>query len=190
MTTCDYSAGIAPGSISQMCFATRDMSLAVKKWTSAFGAGPFFEIALPQPLPRIYRGRPAEDRFAAVIGFMGSTLIEFLQPLNDAPSIIQEILTTRGEGALHHIYPCIRPLNAVQFDAARSGYRALGYKEALSFEMPGMGRNVFFDAVATLGCFVELLEFGTDAYEATLGPIHAAHMQGLRSGAIEQFAPA
>jgi hypothetical protein len=132
-------------------------------------------MELPADLEKTYRGEPAHDSFQAAIGFMGTTCIELMQPTNEAPSIIREILDARGEGAVQHLYPHIRPLDAGQYDEMCAKYTAMGLEEALSFRVPGMGRNAFFDATRTLGCFLEVLEFGADAYESVLGGMYESH---------------
>jgi len=166
---------LSPGTTSQICYATFDLRLAAQNWARAAGAGPFFLMELPASLEKTYRGEPAHDSFQAAIGFMGTTCIELMQPTNEAPSIIREILDARGEGAVQHMYPHIRPLDAGHYDELCAKYKAMGLEEALSFRVPGMGRNAFFDATHTLGCFLEVLEFGVDAYESVLGGMYESH---------------
>jgi hypothetical protein len=166
---------LSPGTTSQICYATFDLRLAAQNWARVAGAGPFFLMELPADLEKTYRGEPAHDSFQAAIGFMGTTCIELMQPTNEAPSIIREILDARGEGAVQHMYPHIRPLDVGQYDEMCAKYKAMGLEEALSFRVPGMGRNAFFDATRTLGCFLEVLEFGADAYESVLGGMYESH---------------
>jgi hypothetical protein len=166
---------LSPGTTSQICYATFDLRLAAERWARMAGAGPFFLVDLPADLEKVYRGKPAEDTFQAAIGFMGTTCIELMQPTNEAPSIIREILDARGEGAVQHVYPNIRPLDIGQYDAVCAHYRTNGLEEALSFRLPGMGRNAFFDATQSLGCFLEVLEFDKEAYDAILGGMYEAH---------------
>ncbi|ALR19340.1 VOC family protein [Sphingobium baderi] len=164
------------GSVTEICFVTENIEAAVDRWAKTTGAGPFIVMAFePSPGNR-YRGEPAEDAFRAAIGFLGTTLIELLQPANAAPSIIREVLDVKGEGALHHIYPSIKPLDAAAYDAQCEAYRASGFVEALSLHLPGMGRNAFFDARDTIGCFLEVLEFDRIAYDAITERLHALHL--------------
>jgi hypothetical protein len=168
---------LLPGSISQICYVSYDASAAAAQWARLSGAGPFFTVELPGDLRKIYRGRPAQDTFIACIGFLGTTCIEILQPTNEAPSIIREVLGARGEGAVHHVYPRIRPLDHAAYDELSARYRAEGLEEALSFYLPGVGRNAFYDATQTLGCFIEILECGEQAYQTMLGGMLSAHLQ-------------
>jgi Glyoxalase/Bleomycin resistance protein/Dioxygenase superfamily len=169
------AATLSPGTISQVCYATFDLQAAAKRWARLTGAGPFFVMDLPAEIEKTYRGKPAKDTFRAAIGFMGKTCIELMQPTNEAPSIVREILDARGEGAVQHIYPQIRPLDATQYDAVCAGYREQGLEEALSFKLAGLGRNAFYDATQSLGCFIEVLEVGEAAYHTVLGGMYEAH---------------
>jgi hypothetical protein len=163
------------GSVTEFCFVTENIEAAVERWAATMGAGPFVVMEFePQPGNR-YRGGPAKDAFRAAIGFLGTALIELLQPANAAPSIIREVLDVAGEGALHHIYPKIRPLDAKAYDAQCDAYREQGLVEALSLHLPGMGRNAFFDARETIGCFLEVLEFDLPAYTAITERLYALH---------------
>src|SRR3546814_13978811 len=71
--------------------------------------------------------------------------------------------------SVHHHYPKIRCLTAPEYDALCASYRTLGYEEALSFHLPGLGRNSFFDATADLGFFLEVLEVPDRSEERRVG---------------------
>lgn len=163
--------------VTETCFVTHDLEKCIDNWVNTMGAGPFYMHTYGPGITLSYRGQPAHDSFKAAIGFSGATLIELLQPLNDAPSIFQEILQARGEGALHHVYPNIQPLSAAEFDAQLAAYRDKGFKEAAWLQPPGVGRNVFLDATDTLGCFIELLEFDPVTYSKITERLHAEHMR-------------
>jgi hypothetical protein len=165
---------VPAGTVTQTCYVTSDIETAVKRWV-ALGAGPFYRMDFPASIEKTYRGKPAEDSFSAAIGFLGTTLLEFLQPTNSAPSIIREILDHKGEGAVHHLYPRIRPLDAAAYDALCADYREQGFAEALFLNLPGMGRNAFYDATETLGCFLEVLEFGEPVYAAITEKLYRLH---------------
>ena len=92
------------GSVTEICYVTTDLTRAIERWAQDLGAGPFFTLTIPANFgTRTYRGRPAEDSFIAALGFCGSTLVEFVQPLNDRPSVFREVLDERGDLAAHHI---------------------------------------------------------------------------------------
>jgi Glyoxalase/Bleomycin resistance protein/Dioxygenase superfamily len=176
------------GSVTEICYVTTDLTRAIECWAQDLGAGPFFTITIPADFgTRTYRGRPAEDSFTAALGFCGSTLVEFVQPLNDRPSVFREVLDTHGDLAIHHVYPNIRPVTAAEFDRTRARYEQAGYPAALDMFLPGLGRNILFDARARLGVFVELLEVSPPMY-AGVERMLSAHQSWDGSRSIRDFA--
>jgi hypothetical protein len=166
---------MTPGSVMQLCYVTHDLNRAIELWRDALGAGPFFTLVVPPDVgDRVYRGQPAQDSFKAALGFCGDTLIEFVEPINEAPSIWREILDTRGDMAVHHVMPNMRPLSALEYDQARDRYIARGYEPVLVMAMPGIGRCTLFDARQTLGSFVELME-SSEAMHGGLSAMRRAH---------------
>ncbi len=180
------STGPVPlGSIVQVCYVTRDLSKAIADW-SLIGAGPFFVIDNLRFENRRYRGAEAHDTIIAAIGNLGATMIELVQPTNDAPSIFQEILAEKGE-AIHHIYPGIKPLTDAEFEAKYNQYVAAGFAPVLTFEVPGRGRNVFFDAKHAYGCFIELIQYNEAGYRI-VRELMALHLAWDRSRPERPFA--
>ena len=167
---------IAHGSVTEVCYVTHDIERAIERWAEAFKAGPFYVMTSAADFgERSYRGAPAKDSFKAALGFSGDTLIEFIQPTNDEPSVFQEVLKTKGDMAVHHVYPDVRPLSGAEYDSMRNRYLELGYVAALDMVLPILGRCALFDAREQLGVFVELMEGSPDVY-ASLGNIRAAHL--------------
>lgn len=158
----------------QFCYVVHDIDATVAKWIKDFGAGPFYKMDDRALRQRMYRGQPARDEFVAAIGFLGSTILEFVQPLNAEPSIFREILDTRGE-VVHHIAPHVRTHTPQEYAAVCARYTAAGFKPAAELIVPGFGRNVFFDAVAKYGYFIEVLEVPPEAAHIT-PQMHAEHL--------------
>lgn len=178
---------IAHGTTVEVCYVTHDIERAVKHWAEILKAGPFYILNNDAGFgQRTYRGAPAKDSFRAAIGFLGNTMIEFIQPTDDEPSVFQEVLKTQGEMAVHHVYPDIRPLNAAEYDAMHSRYTDLGYVAALEMVLPGLGRCTLFDAREELGVFVELLEISAQVY-ASLENMHTAHVNWDGSRPLRDF---
>lgn len=161
--------------VTEICYVTHDMHGAMSRWAEGLRAGPFYTMTMPVGFgARTYRGRPATDSFSAALGFCGTTLLEFIQPLDDEPSVFREVLDRRGDMAVHHIFPNIQQMDAAQFDLEDARYRRAGYVPALVADIPGLGRNVLYDASGQLGVFVELLEVSPAMY-AGLEKMFAAH---------------
>jgi hypothetical protein len=167
---------IPHGTVTEFAYVTTDIDRAIGRWVKAFGAGPFYKMALAADYgERTYRGRKAEDSFIAALGFSGTSLVEFIQPTNDAPSVFQEVLKERGDFTLHHVMPDLRPLSATAYDALDKKYQALGYVPACIMTLPGLGRSVQFDARPYIGSFVEILEVTPALYRCTEN-MHDAHV--------------
>jgi len=177
---------IEPGEVTEICYLTHDLESATARWARTVGAGPFFEMPCPDG-ELLLRGQPIRDSFRAVLGFSGNTVIEFIQPLSEGPSLFTEVLAEKGEGAVHHVYPNIRALNAAQYDALCKEYEADGLDRVLDFTVPGIGRNCFYDARARICCYIEVLEVNEGAF-AMMDRMLDAHRAGpgdrpLRSAA-------
>ena len=153
-------------SMTKICFVTNDVGKAVQQWAEGAKAGPFYmmESVVGFFGERSYRGGPAKDDFKAALGFSGNTLIEFVEPTNDEPSVFQEVLKTRGDMAFHHVYPDLRPLSDAEYDSMHARYLELGYVAALESALPGGGRCTHFDACGQLGVYVELMTCSPDVY--------------------------
>ena len=176
------------GSVTETCYVTTDLERAVSQWAEGLKAGPFFSLTIPAQFgTRIYRGRPAEDSFSAALGFCGSSLIEFVQPRDDRPSVFREVLEERGDLAIHHVYPNIRPISAAEFDQQRARYERAGFDAALDMLLPGLGRNILFDARPKLGVFIELLEVTPSLY-AGVEKMLSAHESWDGSRPLRDFA--
>lgn len=162
--------------MTKVCFVTHDVDKAVQQWAQGAKAGPFYVMASATDFfgERSYRGVPAKDDFKAALGFSGNTLIEFIEPTNDEPSVFQEVLKARGDMAFHHIYPDLRPMTDAEFDATRERYLELGYIDALDSVLPGGGRCIHFDACEQLGVYIELMRCSPEVY-AGFEKMRAAH---------------
>ena len=166
---------LAQGSATEICYVSHDARRLVENWARTFGAGPFFAMEMSAEVEKDYRGASGQDSFIAMLGFLGTTLIEIVQPTNDAPSVFREVLDAKGDAAMHHIMPNIRTLTAREFDVICAKYTSQGFKPALSLSPPGLGRNILFDAVAHTGVFIEVLEVSPVVY-TFVDKMYAAHI--------------
>ncbi len=157
---------------TEICYVVHDVEKSARHWAQTVGAGPFYLIE-PHDKARLYRGKPCNDPHKVALGMMGSTVIEFIQPLDDSPSIWREILDVKGE-AVHHVFPDIRPMAAGDYDRRFAAHQASGLAVALTGEVEGIGRHAFFDALDRMGCFIELLEVNERIWAFTLA-LHRAH---------------
>ena len=166
---------LAPGSVTQFAYVTRDLQRSIQYWMKTMKAGPFFIMHTPLGLHMQYRGQQGADTITAGVAFCGMTNIEIVQPTNDAPSIFQEILKTKGEG-LHHIQPHMGPLSPVEYQRMYDGYLSEGLELASYLDVPGTGRTAFFDDVKRNGNFIELIEFAGGTFDI-IQRMYDAHLE-------------
>jgi len=139
-----------PRTIVQVAYVVRDMESAVQTWCATFQTGPFYMFHFDKT--STYRGEPVQLNVLIALGYSGDLQIEFIQPLDDGPSIYRETLNSRGEG-FHH-----QKWQFEDYDADVARLKSMGLKPAMWGEVPGMARATYFDALSTLGYFIELSE--------------------------------
>lgn len=149
------------GSYAQTAFVVRNIENTAAHWTRLTGAGPWYLLE-PETRNTVYRGNPSMATYRLALGFLGGTCLELIQPLDDGPSIFNEILVIRGEG-FHHVCPHMTALKGESFDSRCRQLEKSGLTLAMSNDVVGMGRAAFYDALDTLGGFVEVFELG-DGY--------------------------
>jgi len=164
---------------TQTAFVTRDMDASIRNW-HAIGAGPFYIVDLSgidsgAIADRTYRGAPARDTFRAAIGFLGTTQIELIDSTNEAPSVFREIPAAHGD-ALHHMQARVSVVTPALFDRCAGNYEALGMPLVATMTTPAGARTAFYDARATVGCFLELVEKSEHTF-ACVRLMHEAHLR-------------
>lgn len=162
---------MAPASFTEVCYVVHDVEKAAAEWARTVGAGPFYLIE-PHDNARLYRGQPCNDPHRVALGQLGTTVVEFIQPLNDTPSIWREILDVKGE-AVHHVFPDIRPMGPGEYDRRFAAHVENGLEVVLTGEVSGIGRHAFFDARDRMGCFIELLDVSERIWAFTLAQYEA-----------------
>lgn len=145
------------GSVTEVCYVTGDMEKAAAHWANIADSGPFF-LMPSQEMTFDNGSETFTGHIKAALGFAGTTLVEFIEPLPDSPAIFAEVLEANGEGAIHHIMTNIAPLAPGGFEALCHHYRSAGLECVLEFEVPALGRVCFFDARREMGVFIEVMD--------------------------------
>jgi len=166
--------GLPVDSTSEFAYLTRDLQASAQHWADSTRAGPFFLMHAPPEFHMRYRGVPGRETTLVAVGFLGTSLIELLQPTNDAPSIFRDVLEEKGE-VFHHIAPNLRALSPAEFDALHASYLAAGLELVSDCNVAPVGRTAFFDARATMGIFIELAEFREGSFDI-LNRMYDAHI--------------
>jgi hypothetical protein len=90
------------GKAAQIAFVTTDPEPELKRWTTTFGAGPFFLIENLRFNYTKYRGASSDITIDAYLANWGDMQVEVIRPHDDAPSVYTEWLQVGGTG-VHHL---------------------------------------------------------------------------------------
>lgn len=140
------------GEIMQLAFVPADFDAAVKFWTEAVGAGPFFAIDHVKLKDVKYRGQPSDIDFSMMLGYWGEMQIELIRQHNDAPSIFKGWRDEGREG-LHHVCMLVDDLAPAREACAES--RLTVAQQAV---VPGGGEVIYIDTGGGPGTIVEILK--------------------------------
>ena len=122
----------------------------IEKWSKTLNVGPFFVIEHAEQ-DCLYRGQPSKLEMAVGMVQSGPINIEFVQQLNDTPSVYRDIYQP-GEEGFHHV-----SMFTDNYDEEIERYQSLGYEVGLEGDM-GVYRYCYVDTFSVLGFMVELVE--------------------------------
>jgi hypothetical protein len=138
--------------IMQVAYVVPDLRAAIAEWVETLNVGPWFVLDNYRVQNHLYRGKPTDAGFSIALSFAGHMNIELIQALDDHPSVYKEHIESRGYG-FHH-WGVVTP----DFDRDRERYLAKGMAIAMSMNITGAGRVVFFDSHGKLPGFIEMIE--------------------------------
>src|SRR5678815_4028917 len=67
----------------QEAYYVRSIDDAAKKWADAYGAGPFYMVRHHETEQFSYRGRNVEADVSYAFGYLGDTMIQFIEQHDD-----------------------------------------------------------------------------------------------------------
>ena len=133
----------------QYAYFVTSIDAAAEKWAKAFGAGPFFMARHHRCEEFTYRGTATEADVSYAFGYLGDTMIQFIEQHDDEPSIYRDMYRS-GEEGFHHIAYLVS-----DFAAERQRWLDMGY--ALATELYADGVNAaYFDTRSLNGGFTEI----------------------------------
>lgn len=140
------------GSVAQVAYVVADLDAAMAHCQRDLGAGPCFVIENFLQPGQVYRGQESRADMRIAMTFAGQTWIELIQPLDDHPSVYQEVIAARGYGLHHH------GIAFADVEAALADYLARGWRECFRSPVPTGGDVVFLEGGhAAAPAFIELL---------------------------------
>ena len=133
----------------QQAYLVNDLETSIRQWSSLFGAGPFVLTHHHKTERFTYRGTNQEADVSYAFGYLGDTMIQFIQQHDDTPSIYREMYN-KGEEGFHHV-------GVLVHDWAAERQRLLDMGFEIACELWADNVNAaYFDTRRVNGCFTEI----------------------------------
>jgi catechol 2,3-dioxygenase-like lactoylglutathione lyase family enzyme len=133
----------------QQAWFVNDLDASIERWSSVFGAGPFVRSPHHQCDSFTYRGTTQEADVSYAFGYLGDTMVQFIQQHDDTPSIYRDMYA-RGEQGYHHLAYLVS-----DFEGEFQRLVDLGYEPACRLYANGVDA-AYFDTRDLNGGFTEL----------------------------------
>lgn len=144
---------LVDGHIMQTAFVTTDIERSVRTFGREFGIGGWAIIQSVAFEVTLLRGEPSEARIRAAVGFQGNMMYEFIEPLDQLPSVYRDRASNALLPGFHHLARIVSDLPG---EIAR--YKGVGHSVAMDARTVGGGRAVYMEGGDSHGGMVELLE--------------------------------
>ena len=140
---------IQKNSIFQQAYFVNDIEESVKKLSKTFGAGPFVFTHHHKTDRFEYRGTKQESDVSYAFGYLGDTMIQFIEQHDETPSIYRDMFK-RGEEGFHHI-----GILVTDFEEELNRYLDMGFDLACRLWADGVDA-AYIDTRSLNGVFTEL----------------------------------
>ncbi|MBN44620.1 MAG: methylmalonyl-CoA epimerase [Rhodobiaceae bacterium] len=88
--------------IFQQAYFVNSIDESAKKWSDLYGAGPFVFTHHHKTDKFEYRNTPDEADVSYAFGYLGDTMIQFIEQHDETPSIYRDMFQ-KGQEGFHHI---------------------------------------------------------------------------------------
>ncbi|MDA0339083.1 MAG: VOC family protein [Proteobacteria bacterium] len=133
----------------QEAYLVNDLETSCQKWSDLFGAGPFRIAAHHKTDKFEYRGTTQEADVSYAFGYLGDTMIQFIQQHDDTPSIYRDMFK-KGEEGFHHVACLVH-----DFEAEFKRLEDLGFACATRLYADNVDA-AYFDTRSVNQCFTEI----------------------------------
>ena len=133
----------------QQAFFVADLEVSIVEWDRVFGAGPFVVAAHHQTNSFDYRGTDQQADVSYAFGYLGDTMIQFIEQHDDTPSIYRDMYDP-GMFGFHHSGVLVD-----DFEAEFARLESLGFTCATRLFADGVDA-AYFDTRAVTGGFTEI----------------------------------
>jgi hypothetical protein len=133
----------------QQAYFVNSIDDAAQKWAKLLGAGPFFAVRHHKTEEFSYRGTEIESDVSYAFGYLGDTMIQFIEQHDEQPSIYRDMYA-RGQEGFHHVAYLVH-----DFDAERQRILDSGFELACELYADGVNA-AYFDTRSVTGGFTEI----------------------------------
>lgn len=135
--------------IFQYAFFVNDLDKSIEKWSTLFGAGPFFTARHHKTDEFSYRGQDIEADVSYAFSYCGETQVQLIEQHDDKPSIYRDMFEAGKEG-FHHIGVLVS-----DFPAERQRLLDMGFEIGTELFADNVNAT-YFDTRAWNGAFTEI----------------------------------
>jgi hypothetical protein len=133
----------------QQAWYVQSIDEAARRWSEAFGAGPFYMVRHHRTEQFSYRGTAVEADVSYAFGYLGDVMIQFIEQHDDQPSIYRDMYRS-GEEGFHHVAYLVS-----DFAAERQRWLDMGYPLATELYADEVNA-AYFDTRSLNGSFTEI----------------------------------
>ncbi len=135
--------------IFQQAWFVDDLDTSIRAWSDTFGAGPFVRSPHHRCDSFTYRGTDQEADVSYAFGYLGDTMIQFIQQHDETPSIYRDMYAA-GESGYHHLAILVN-----DFEGEYQRLVDLGFEPACRLYADGVDA-AYFDTRELNGAFTEI----------------------------------
>ena len=133
----------------QQAYLVNDLEESITKWSDLYRAGPFRITPHHKTEKFAYRGTPQEADVSYAFGYLGDTMIQFIQQHDETPSIYRDMFAA-GEEGFHHVACLVH-----DFAAERQRFVDAGFEVACELWADGVDA-AYIDTRSVNGVFTEI----------------------------------
>ena len=133
----------------QQAFFVEDLEASIEQWARLLGAGPFVVSPHHRTDSFDYRGTAHQADVSYAFGYLGDTMIQFIQQHDETPSIYRDMYAAGDEG-YHHLAILVN-----DFEGEYQRLVGLGFEPACRLYADGVDA-AYFDTRELNGGFTEI----------------------------------
>ena len=133
----------------QQAYFVNSIDETARKWSDAYGAGPFCMVRHHETEAFTYRGTPEEADVSYAFGYLGEQMIQFIEQHDEKNSIYRDMFK-KGEEGFHHVAYLVS-----DYAAERQWWLDAGYELATELYADEVNA-AYFDTRSLNGGFTEI----------------------------------